>query len=336
MLQVNTTHTTTILCNSRLTHEAVRNYGQLAGQTLGAALEQTPLSPATRSAPASGSSSLEDNPFTQAALDTQQLLLTVNSREFVMDPRSRHPPSIGFRDAFGRLKGCRDTNGIIVNGHANGHSDNHGSQLISLLMVEEQLHILAQEPNGFLRKDPVMGYWNVDRQRCTSHLKQSEVVRYIRVRFGSMAMRIVRILLDKGKVDERRLQEIGLFPAKELRQLLAEMKAYGFVKLQEVPREPQRQPNRTLFFWFFEVEEARQALLEATYKAASRLLQRVSKERHKMQSTLNKVERDGVRGKEDQFLAPGELRSLRQWQRRERSLWMEIERLDDTLALMEA
>ena len=201
--------------------------------------------------------------------------------------------------------------------------------------VEEQLHILAQAPDAFLQCDRLLNQWLVDKDNCNSCLLQNEIVRYIRVRFGSMALRVIRILFDRGKVDERKLQEIGLFPAKELRQLLSEMKSCGLVKLQEVPREPQRQPNRTMFFWYVDGEEARQAILDCTYKAMSRLLQCISKERRNIRSTLEKVERNDVRGKEELVLPPFELNTLRRFQKREHRLWVEIERLDDTVALLE-
>lgn len=153
-------------------------------------------------------------------------------------------------------------------------------------------------------------------------------------RLGPPSLRLIRMLMEKGRLDEKTLQEMGLLGAKDLRQTLAELGQLGFTDLQEVPREAQHQPNRTMYLWFHDPERVRTTLLEGLYKSMTRMSQRLRMERRGLNSTLDKVERSDVKGNEEQMLPPAELTVWKRWLRKEEWMLGELSRLDESVALL--
>jgi DNA-directed RNA polymerase III subunit RPC3 len=202
--------------------------------------------------------------------------------------------------------------------------------------IEQHLALLAQEPHMFSTRILQSGIiaWAVEYRRLARKLRCLELERIIESRFGSVAVRIVRVLAAKGKLDERRLQEISLMASKDLRQILARMAAAGFVDLQEVPRDAQRQPSRTIYLWFYDADRVRTVVLEDTYKSMSRCLQRIAVERSKLKWFLEKTERTDVKGNEERYLSAAELKTLQEWREKEALLLGEVGRLDDLVAVL--
>lgn len=202
--------------------------------------------------------------------------------------------------------------------------------------VDQHLCLLAQPPFNLTSKRLVSGLitWTVEFRHLARKLRHLELERIIEARYGDVALRVVRVLHDKGKLDEKRLQEISLLPFKDLRQVLASMQTGGFVDLQEVPRDAQRQPSRTIFLWFYDPDRVGNSVLEDTYKAMSRCLQRLRFERDRLKGFLEKTERSDVKGNEERYLSEAELALLEQWRAKEALLLGEVARLDEMVAVM--
>ncbi|KAE8348594.1 DNA-directed RNA polymerase III subunit rpc3 [Aspergillus coremiiformis] len=202
--------------------------------------------------------------------------------------------------------------------------------------VDQHLCLLAQPPYNLTSKRMVSGLitWTVEFRHLARKLRHLELERIIEARYGDVALRVVRVLHDKGKLDEKRLQEISLLPFKDLRQVLATMQTGGFVDLQEVPRDAQRQPSRTIFLWFYDPDRVCNSVLEDAYKAMSRCLQRLLFERNRLKEFLEKTERSDVKGNEERYLSEAELTLLEQWRAKEALLLGEVARLDEMVAVM--
>ncbi|KAL2423676.1 DNA-directed RNA polymerase III subunit rpc3 [Exophiala dermatitidis] len=216
----------------------------------------------------------------------------------------------------------------------NGHRDQLVNGAMHNRQIESQLAVLAEGPFNFLSQDASGNQWFLHRTRLNHFLRDEELMRLMGESLDGPALRIVRMLMDKGKLDEKTLQEIGLLGAKDLRQCLAQLQMLGFLELQEVPREPQRQPNRTIFLWFYDPERVRKLFLGRLYKTMARLFQRLRLERERLASTLSKVERTDVQGSEAEMLAPAELQVLLQWRRKEAWFMAEINRLDESVMIL--
>ncbi|KIW99423.1 uncharacterized protein Z518_11411 [Rhinocladiella mackenziei CBS 650.93] len=228
-----------------------------------------------------------------------------------------------------------EENGWPVGAHlANGHHVYSTNGTKDLRDVENHLAVLAEGPFSFFFREPKSDSWAIHKKKMDDFLRDRELIRLMGESLSGPALRIIRMLIDKGKADEKTLQEVGLLGAKEVRRCLAQMQMMGFLELQEVPREPQRQPNRTIFLWFYDAERVRKVFLGRLYKAMSRLFQHLQLERGKLSSTLSKIERSDVQGSEPEMLSPAELQVLYQWRQRETWLLAEINRLDDSVAIL--
>ncbi|KAL5047469.1 DNA-directed RNA polymerase III subunit rpc3 [Aspergillus fruticulosus] len=202
--------------------------------------------------------------------------------------------------------------------------------------IDQHLSLLAQPPLNLTSKRLNGGIinWTVEFRHLARKLRHLELERIVEARYGDVALRVLRVLQAKGKLDEKRLQEISLLPFKDLRQVLASMQTGGFVDLQEVPRDAQRQPSRTIYLWYYDPDRIRDSMLQDTYKAMSRCLQRLKFERGRLKDFLEKTERSDVKGNEELYLSEGELERLREWRAKESLLLGEIARLDDMVAVM--
>ena len=202
--------------------------------------------------------------------------------------------------------------------------------------VDQHLVLLAQPPYAFsyCQINSGMITWTVEYRHLARKLRHLELERIIQSRYGNVALRIVRSLLAKGKLDEKHLQEITLLPPKDLRQVLANMQGGGFVDLQELPREAQRLPSRTIYLWFYDPDRVRRNVLQDTYKTMSRCLQRIKFERSQLKEFLDKTERSDIKGNEERYLSEAELVLLQQWRDKEALLLGEVARLDDLVAVL--
>lgn len=220
----------------------------------------------------------------------------------------------------------------------NGESDEgiNGTGGNRTFEIDQHLSLLAQPPFNLTSKRSVSGLitWTVEFRHLARKLRHLELERMIEAKYGDVALRVVRVLHAKGKLDEKRLQEISLLPFKELRQVLSSMQAGGFVDLQEVPRDALRQPSRTIYLWFYDPDRICATVLEDTYKTMSRCLQRLHFERNLLKDFLEKTERSDVKGNEDRYLSDGEKEALQQWKAKEALLLGEVARLDDMIAVM--
>jgi len=195
--------------------------------------------------------------------------------------------------------------------------------------------MLADDPHGFVKRKGGrgQGQWEVDYKSLAGDLIQFELEALFTARFGATATRVIRILHKKGKLDEKQVATLGLIRTRELRALLTAMQEAGYVDTQEVPRDNTRQPSRTIYLWFFDQDRCRQLVLNDLYKGMARLLQRARVERGKVQAVLEKADRTDVRGRESELLSKPELEALEEWRTTEERLLVQVDRLDDLVAL---
>ncbi|KAH0565621.1 hypothetical protein GP486_000979 [Trichoglossum hirsutum] len=196
--------------------------------------------------------------------------------------------------------------------------------------IKRHLQLLAEDSYRFVRSvgNRGLGEWTVDFDALTGILKQAELESIITERFDGVATRLVRILSEKGKLDEKQVSNISLLKQKEARAALTLLYESGFIQLQEVPRDANRQPSRTIYLWYFDMERCRQLVLQDCYKAMARCLQRANTEKQKMHPLLAKAERTDVVGREEHYLSKIERAALQSWKEKEERLLGQVARLD--------
>ena len=203
--------------------------------------------------------------------------------------------------------------------------------------IRQHLLLLASHPPQFLHHIPATPYhpekWAVAFGHLNKRLLSLSLTQIITTRFGPLAARLVRILDNKGKLDEKTLTALGLINQKTMRSLLTAMHRAGHVELQEIPRDTQRQPSRTMYLWYFDPERCKAKLLEETYKSMARALQRARAEREKIRGLIGKASRTDVVGKEHILLSAAERTALGTWRGTEERILGEVDRLDDLVGL---
>lgn len=218
-----------------------------------------------------------------------------------------------------------------------GQHDSVGAEPASRLeLVEQHLLLLSQSPYGFAVPSTAFNNarWTVDFHDLLSKVRNEELHRMVKAQFGPTAVRLVRVLETRGKLDEKRIQDLALLSPKDCRTMLESLNKGGFLEIQEVPRDSHRQPSRTMYLWFYDSDRVRKQVLENTYKAMSRCMQRIKVEREKYRGVIENAERSDVKGNEAELLPEAELNVLEAWKRREERVFAEVGRLDELVGVL--
>ncbi|KAF2755615.1 hypothetical protein EJ05DRAFT_503077 [Pseudovirgaria hyperparasitica] len=199
--------------------------------------------------------------------------------------------------------------------------------------IEQQLELLAADPRHFIT-NVGRGKWKVNYRSLTQQLLSHDIETTIKDKFGDYAAMAMRIMKDKGKLDEKQISTYALLRTRELRSTLGQMQGAGYVENQEIPKDNSRQPSRTLYLWFFDEDRCRQLILTDVYKSMSRILQRIKSEKSVVQPVIDKAERSDVVGHEDDLLTIIEKNALRSWMETEEQLLAQLSRQDDLVAVL--
>ena len=204
--------------------------------------------------------------------------------------------------------------------------------------VRNHLLLLARHPHKFLHHFPqthmLPERWTVDFPTLMRNITHHTMMQTIGRRHGVLARRITQILSDNGKLGEKELTNLTMANQKTMRGQIAILHNAGMIHLQEVPRDGSRNPARTMYLWFFDVERARAILQDESCKAMARCLQRVSIEREKVRGVVEKASRSDVIGKEEKFLSVQEREALDKWRAVEARIWGQVGRMDDVVGIM--
>ena len=204
--------------------------------------------------------------------------------------------------------------------------------------VRSHLQLLAQHSNEFLthipRSPDTLERWTIRLDRLVENCQKRAIIQTTVSRYGTPSGRLMNILAERGKLDEKTLSSLSLIREKEIRNRLTTMQKAGLLELQEVPRDNARVASRTHFLFFYDHDRCKSKLLEECYKTLTRLLDRARIEKEQVQSTLEKAGRSDVIGREEQLLSKAERVALQRWQDSEAKILGQISRIDDMVALL--
>jgi hypothetical protein len=86
----------------------------------------------------------------------------------------------------------------------------------------------------------------------------------VQEKFDVNAARVVRLLLERGALDEKSISDLIMLPQKDARTAAFSLLASGVVSIQEVPRRPDHHPQFT--FFLFEAVSSCHSHVTARYK----------------------------------------------------------------------
>ena len=203
-------------------------------------------------------------------------------------------------------------------------------------LIEAHLSLLEEHhTNLCVRTRPGSQEWRVNFAALTDTLIEAEIDSTISARpGGNTALRVIRILRARGRLDEKQVASFAMLRIKDVRSCLTELQFSGFVEAQELPKDTGRQPSRTVYLWYCDTRRVQSILLQSTYKSMTRTLQRVEVERERYLPIITKAERSDVQGQEEKKLGASDKATLRAWKERRERLLVQVSRMDDMVALL--
>ncbi|KAG1677915.1 hypothetical protein FOA52_001333 [Chlamydomonas sp. UWO 241] len=161
-------------------------------------------------------------------------------------------------------------------------------------------------------------------------LKQVEAV--IRDRFGGSGLRIFRLLLLKGQLEQKQVADFSMLSPKETRELLYRMLRAGFLALQDIPRGSDRAPSRTFYTWRANPDEAGAQLSGELYAGAGRVWARIRHEMAKEKELLELIEESRTTGELNFTLTAAQRAAAQRLKRTVDTLEASLLQLDDMIA----
>lgn len=101
-------------------------------------------------------------------------------------------------------------------------------------VVRGYLALLKTDQGGFIKSKDEMGanQFAVNFAKLRNTMRRRVFEGLLRDKYGVATCRIVRILLDKGKLEESQVQKLAMLPAKETREKLGLLNSKGIVEIQ--------------------------------------------------------------------------------------------------------
>lgn len=135
----------------------------------------------------------------------------------------------------------------------------------------------------------------------------------VQSQFGTAGARIMTLLQEKGKLEEKhvsvealwfclsprdpfaylgsQISKLCLITMSETRDICGRLFAASLLALQEVPRSADRAAARTVFLWYVDMEKCLSWLSDRLYKTMSRHCQRRREEERREQDLVRKIRR---------------------------------------------
>lgn len=171
--------------------------------------------------------------------------------------------------------------------------------------------MLKTDAAGFVKSKDERGanQFAVNFEKLRYTMKRKVMEGLVQERYGVATCRILRILIERGKLDESQVQKLAMLPPKDTREKLALLKTKGFVEIQEIPRSADRAPGRCFHLWYVPVEKCYQELLVDSYRIICNLQQRKQNELAIRKRLIDKINRKDVI-ENPELLGEGEKREI--------------------------
>jgi len=215
-------------------------------------------------------------------------------------------------------------------------------KLSNMTLVKEYLGMLACADNPTLSGTQasfvsmIGSKVQVEFEIISRRLQRRVLETAVREKYGGEGVRIVRLLLETGKMDEKQISKVAMMAPKDARPLLSAMSADSFISLQEVPRSADRNPARTFFLWYVDLNKAYLVLLRNLYKTLYNIGKRrlVEEEEPTVKAVLEKRQRSDVSQDVERLLTRNEREILAAWEERRDKLTVAEMRVEEAVFIL--
>ncbi|KAG1749093.1 RNA polymerase III subunit RPC82-domain-containing protein [Suillus paluster] len=175
----------------------------------------------------------------------------------------------------------------------------------------------------------------VEFEIISRRLRRRVLEAVARERHGDDGVRIVRLLLDVGKMDEKQIAKVAMMPNNAVRPLLAALSSDFLISTQEVPRSADRNPTRTFYLWHVDLHKAYSALLGHLYKTLYNVgvRRQAEQEEPTVKAVLAKRERTDV-AQDENLLSRMERDVLKEWETKREKLTVLEMRVEEAVFIL--
>ncbi|KAJ6618308.1 hypothetical protein B0H10DRAFT_1913677 [Mycena sp. CBHHK59/15] len=176
----------------------------------------------------------------------------------------------------------------------------------------------------------------VEFETICKRLRRRVLESVTRERHGPEGVRILRLLLDTGKMDEKQISKVVMIPGKDVRPLLTLMSAESLISTQEVSKSADRNPARTFYLWYVDLQKAYSVILGNLYKTLYNIGIRRQAEREEpmLKAVLEKRERSDVSQDEAGLLSRLELDMIKEWEGKQEKLTVLEMRVEESVFIL--
>ncbi|KAJ7470343.1 RNA polymerase III subunit RPC82-domain-containing protein [Mycena latifolia] len=176
----------------------------------------------------------------------------------------------------------------------------------------------------------------VEFETICKRLRRRVLESVTRERHGPEGVRILRLLLDTGKMDEKQISKVVMIPGKDVRPLLALMSAESLISTQEVPKSADRNPARMFYLWHVDLQKAYSVILGNLYKTLYNIgvRRQAEQEEPMLKAVLEKRERSDVSQDEAGLMSRLELDLIKEWESKQEKLTVLEMRVEESVFIL--
>ncbi|KAE8750255.1 hypothetical protein FOCC_FOCC003063 [Frankliniella occidentalis] len=161
--------------------------------------------------------------------------------------------------------------------------------------LDQYLKIIEEDSSGFITRvgDSGGGQFCINMHKSFEALTWTCIENIIVERFGSKAARIFRLVKDRRFIEQEKIQQIAMIPAREAKQLTYRLMHENFLQLQELRKTMATNagPNKTFFLFHIDLEEVARMILDLSYKALYNAMNRRDFETNENRRLIEKKNR---------------------------------------------
>ncbi|KAI8325219.1 hypothetical protein GQ54DRAFT_295657 [Martensiomyces pterosporus] len=197
------------------------------------------------------------------------------------------------------------------------------------------LEVLQADVSGIVVKadERGAGQYRVDFERAASTLRDQCLDALVQEKFGSLHARVVRVLRDKQKLDEKTVSQATMLPMGMCRERLHDLAIAGLIDTMEIPRSADRNPSRMFYLWFVNPDKQMRAAMRYAFQGASNAMQRLAHELNIRSPLIAKTKRQDVIA-DPNLLTEAERNELRVLDNIKQRLQVAMVRLDSLLFIV--
>ncbi|KAJ1799959.1 RNA polymerase III subunit C82 [Coemansia sp. RSA 2399] len=142
------------------------------------------------------------------------------------------------------------------------------------------LDVVRADASGIVSKvdERGGGQFQINFDRAAVALRDTWLDTLVHERFGSLHARIIRVLRENHKLDEKSIAAAAMMPIAACRERLHDLALAGFIDSFEIARTVDRNPSRMFYLWYVNPQKQVRAAMRYVFKSMANIFDRLDKE----------------------------------------------------------